>query len=76
MFYGEKVLGQELAYLDFHAADKNPRVPVVLSREEIRKLEPCFERRDALIFGLMWRGCGTRKCLAQNQGRLFRSILD
>ncbi|MEZ6093264.1 MAG: integron integrase [Pirellulaceae bacterium] len=59
VFYGEKVLGQELAYLDFHAADKNPRVPVVLSREEIRKLEPCFERRDALIFGLMY-GAGMR----------------
>lgn len=59
LYYYQKVLGRELEFLDVTAADKSPRLPVVLSRKEIALLTPCFGRRDSLLFGLMY-GAGLR----------------
>ena len=59
LFYFERVLGRHLEYLDVNVADKNKKLPVVLSRREVSKLNQCFSRRDRALFGLMY-GAGLR----------------
>jgi len=59
LYYYQKVLGRELEFLDVKGADKSPRLPVVLSRNEIAELAASFDRRDGLLFGLMY-GAGLR----------------
>ncbi len=59
LFYYQKVLGRELEFLDVRLADKNRRLPVVLSQLEIGRLAECFSGRDQLLFGLMY-GAGLR----------------
>lgn len=59
LFYFQKVLGRELSFLDISVAEKNRKLPVVLSEAEIGQLARCFEGRDLLLFGLMY-GAGLR----------------
>jgi len=59
LFYFEKVLGRRLQYLDVNTADKNRKLPVVLSREEASMMTDCFSGRDRVLFGLMY-GAGLR----------------
>lgn len=59
IFYFEKVLGRRLQYLDIDASDKNRKLPVVLSHQEIARLSDCFSGRDRALFGLIY-GAGLR----------------
>ncbi len=59
LFYFEKVLGRSLEYLDINVSEKNRKLPVVLSREEISALASQFAGRDRALFGLMY-GAGLR----------------
>lgn len=59
LFYFEKVMGRTLQYLDVNTADKNRKLPVVLSREEVSMMTDCFSGRDRILFGLMY-GAGLR----------------
>ena len=59
LFYFQKVLGRELSFLDIKVAEKNRKLPVVLSEAEIGQLARCFKGRDLLLFSLMY-GAGMR----------------
>ena len=59
LFYFQKVLGRELSFLDISVAEKNRKLPVVLSEAEIGQLARYFEGRDLLLFSLMY-GAGMR----------------
>lgn len=59
LFYFEKVLGRNLEFLNIDVADKNRKLPVVLSLDEISSLDACFTGRDRALFGLMY-GAGLR----------------
>ncbi|MFK7768552.1 MAG: integron integrase [Mariniblastus sp.] len=64
LFLFEEVLGRDLEFLDYVAADKDPKLPVVLSRNEIRRMLPEFVGVKRLMFLLMY-GSGLRhgECL-------------
>lgn len=59
LFLYQRTLGRELAFLDVTRADKEPRLPVVLSREEIDELLAEFRGVKKLMFELMY-GSGLR----------------
>ncbi len=59
LFLYQQVFGRELEFLDFIAADKPGRLPVVLSQEEIRLLLTQFMGVKRLMFLLMY---GTPSC--------------
>lgn len=64
LFLFQKVLGRELEFLDYVPASKAKQLPVVLSREEIRRIKPEFVGLRRLMFLLMY-GSGLRhtECL-------------
>lgn len=59
LFLFRSVLGRKLAFLDFVPADKAQRLPVVLSREEVGRLQAEFDGLKRLMFLLMY-GAGLR----------------
>jgi len=59
LFLFQKVLGRELEFLDFTRAKRASRLPVVLSKEEVRRLALCFEGQKLLLFQLLY-GAGLR----------------
>jgi integrase len=65
LFLYREVLGQDLPWLDGVVRAKRPRrLPVVLSREEVRRLLAGLQGRDWLMAGLLY-GTGMRlmECL-------------
>ena len=59
LFLFRQVLNREIGFLDVVPADKPQRLPVVLSREEIRHLLPEFEGLRRLMLLVMY-GAGLR----------------
>lgn len=59
LFLFQKLLQRKLEFLDFTAASRQPKLPVVLNRAEIDKLIVEFTGRKQLIFALMY-GAGLR----------------
>jgi len=59
LFLFEKVAGRQLGFLDAQGSDKPERLPVVLSRVEIKALLPEFQDLRRLIFLVMY-GSGLR----------------
>ncbi|MCU0879929.1 MAG: integron integrase [Pirellulaceae bacterium] len=59
LFLYQQVFQRELAFLDAVSADKQKRLPVVLSREEIARVWPQFTGLRRLMFLLMY-GAGLR----------------
>lgn len=59
LFLYRQVLNREIGFLDVVPADKPQRLPVVLSREEIRRALPEFEGLRRLMFLVMY-GAGLR----------------
>jgi integron integrase len=59
LFLFRQVLNREIGFLDVVPADKPQRLPVVLSREEIRRVLPEFEGLRRLMFLVMY-GAGLR----------------
>lgn len=59
LFLFQQVLSREVGFLDIVTADKPERLPVVLSREEIRRLLPEFQSTRRLMFLVMY-GAGLR----------------
>lgn len=59
IFLYQKVFGRELEFLDAVKSQKPAKLPVVLSRDEIRRLIPHFHGRNRLIFQLLY-GAGLR----------------
>ena len=59
LFLYEHVYGRDLAFIDAVRAKKPQTLPVVLSREEIKRLMPLFHNRQRLIFQLLY-GSGLR----------------
>jgi integron integrase len=59
LFLFQQVFQRELGFLDAVPADKPQRLPVVLSREEIRKLLPQFSGLKRVMFLIMY-GAGLR----------------
>ncbi len=59
LFLFRQVLNREIGFLDVVPADKPQRLPVVLSREEIRRALPEFEGLRRLMFLVMY-GAGLR----------------
>ena len=56
LFFYQKVMGKQLEFLDVVRANKSPRRPTVLSRDEIGRL---FRGKHLLIFELLY-GAGLR----------------
>jgi integron integrase len=64
LFLYKTVLGSELGFLDIVAANKPPRLPVVLSQSEVAQLIPQFRGTRRLMFHLMYgAGLRHRECL-------------
>ena len=59
LFLFQQVLGRELEFIDYLHSEKNPKLPVVLCRADIRKLALEFNDIRALMFRLMY-GAGLR----------------
>ncbi|MEM8681408.1 MAG: integron integrase, partial [Planctomycetota bacterium] len=59
LFLYQRVLGRELAFLDIVPATKEPRLPVVLSRQEIKHILPGFVGMRRVMFTVMY-GAGLR----------------
>ena len=59
LFLYERILGRDFGFLDAAAADKEARLPVVLSRSEIGQLLPLFVGLKRLMFLVMY-GAGLR----------------
>lgn len=64
IFLYEDVLGRDLEFLDYVAADKDPKLPVVLSRPEVTRILSEFIGLKRLMFLFMY-GSGLRhgECL-------------
>jgi integron integrase len=56
LFLYEEVFGRDLEFIDFVAADKNPKLPVVLSRQETQKLLVEFDGIKRMMFLIMYGG--------------------
>ena len=59
LFLFQQVLGRELEFIDYVHSNKNPRLPVVLCREDIRKMALEFDGIRSLMFRMMY-GAGLR----------------
>lgn len=59
LFLFQQLLGRELAYIDYLKTDKTPKRPVVLTAQEIRKIEFQLAGVLRLMFQLMY-GAGLR----------------
>jgi len=64
LFLFQKVLGRELEFLDIVPADKPAKLPIVLSKQEILRLQPQFQGIRRLMFQLLYgAGLRHRECL-------------
>ena len=64
LFLYQKVLRKDLAFLEITRVKRTKRLPVVLSRQEIVRLEQEFEGRNLLIFQLLYgAGLRHRECI-------------
>ncbi|OOE95769.1 hypothetical protein BZG75_00015 [Salinivibrio sp. AR640] len=63
-FLYNQFLNQPLGKIAFSPSKKSPRIPIVLSKEEVAKIFTYLSARDKLICGLMY-GSGLRinECL-------------
>ena len=59
IFLFQEVLGRQLEFIDYLHSEKDPKLPVVLSRLEIRRLATEFTDIRSLMFRLMY-GAGLR----------------
>lgn len=64
LFLFQKVLGRELEFLDIVPADKPAKLPIVMSKHEVFRLQAQFEGTRKLMFQLLYgAGLRHRECL-------------
>lgn len=59
LFLFQKVLKQEVGFIDYLPSNKDPKLPIVLTKHEIQRLLPEFQGNHWLMFSLLY-GAGLR----------------